>query len=135
MSKETRKFIKVSDVMTPRIETIDGLDTVDHAINQMREKGFGSLIIERRDESDEYGLVTVQHIARHVIEANLSPERISVYEIMEKPVLTVDKSMNIRYAIRLMERLDQLRCLVIDNGKAVGIVTMFDMVIHYMDEV
>jgi len=135
MSKEIRKFVKVSDVMTPRIETIDGLDTVDHAINQMRKKGFGSLIIERRDESDEYGLVTVQHIARHVIEANLSPERISVYEIMEKPVLTVDKSMNIRYAIRLMERLDQLRCLVIDNGKAVCIVTMFDMVIHYMDEV
>ena len=135
MNKEANKFVKVSDVMTPRIETIDGLETVDFAINQMREKNFGSLIIERRDESDEYGLITVQQIARHVIEPNLSPKRVSVYEIMEKPVLTVDKNMNIRYAIRLMERLGELRCLVIDNGKAVGIVTMFDMVIHYMDEV
>jgi len=134
MSKETEKFIKVSDVMTPRVETIEGLETIDTAIRQMREKGFGSLIVAKRDESDEYGLVTVQHIARHVIEPNLAPERVSVYEIMEKPVLTVHRDMNIRYAIRLMERLGELRCLVIHDGEAVGIVTMLDMVTHYMDD-
>jgi CBS domain-containing protein len=134
MSKETRKYVKVRDVMTTNIETIEGLETVDVAIKQMREKKFGALIVSKRDESDEYGLVTVQDIARHVIEPDLSPDRVSIYEIMEKPVLTVHGDMNIRYAIRLMERVDQLRCLVIDNNEAVGIVTMLDMVTHYMDE-
>ena len=48
--------------------------------------------------------------------------------------MTVHGDMNIRYAIRLMERVNQLRCLVIDNNKAVGIVTMLDMVTRYMDQ-
>ena len=137
MSSETKRskpYVKVRDVMTPHVETIDGLETVDTAIKHMRDHRFGALIVSRRDESDEYGLVTVQNIARNVIEPNLSPERVSVYEIMEKPVLTVHGDMNVRYAIRLMERVDQLRCLVIDNNEAVGIVTMLDMVTRYMDE-
>ena len=134
MSEETKRYLQVREVMTPDIETIEGLEKVDVAIKKMREKNFGALIVERRDDSDEYGLITVQNIARHVIEPNLAPERVSVYEIMEKPVLTVNSCMNIRYAIRLMERVDQLRCLVTDNNEAVGIVTMFDMVVRYMDE-
>ncbi len=131
MSEKT--FVKVRDVMTKNVDTIEGLSTIDEAITQMREKRFGALIVARRDESDEYGFVTVQDIARHVIEPNLAPERVMVYEIMEKPVLTVHGDMNIRYAIRLLERIDQLRALVIDNNnEAVGIVTMLDMVTRYM---
>ena len=52
---------------------------------------------------------------------------------MKKPVLTVQCDMNIRYAIRLLDQIDQMRALVIENGKAIGIITMYDMVIRYMD--
>ncbi len=52
---------------------------------------------------------------------------------MNKPVLSVRPDMNIRYAIRLLEQINHIRALVIKDGKAVGIVTMYDMVIHYMD--
>lgn len=130
---EKKKYIKVRDVMTPEVETIDGLATVAEAIQHMKEKHYGALIVDKRDESDEYGFITVQGIARDVIEKNLSPDRVSVYEIMRKPILTVHGDMNIRYAIRLLEQLGQGRALVIDSGKAVGIVTVYDMVIHYMD--
>ncbi|MCB1529586.1 MAG: CBS domain-containing protein [Rhodospirillales bacterium] len=130
---ERKKYIQVREVMTPEIETIDGLASIAEAIVHMKEKHYGALIVNKRDESDEYGFVTVQGIAREVIEKNLSPERVHVYEIMRKPVLTVHGDMNIRYAIRLLEQVNQGRALVIDNGKAVGIVTVYDMVIHYMD--
>jgi len=129
-----KNYNKVREVMIPKVETIDGLATVADAICQMRANGFDSLIVAKRDESDEYGLVTVQTIARRVIEPNLSPERVNVYEIMEKPVLSVHGDMNIRYAIRLLERMNQLRALVIDENKAVGIVTMLDMVLRYIDQ-
>lgn len=130
---DNKEYIKVRDVMTPEVETIDGLATVAEAIQHMKEKGYGALIVDKRDEGDEYGFITVQGIACLVIEKNLSPDRVSVYEIMRKPILTVHGDMNIRYAIRLLEQLGQGRALVIDNGKAVGIVTVYDMVIHYMD--
>ena len=132
MSK--KKYDKVREVMTPKVEIIDGLATVADAIQKMRENRFGSLIVAKRDESDEYGFVNVQAIARLVIEPNLSPERVSVYEIMEKPVLSVHGDMNIRYAIRVLERANQLRALVIDDNKASGIVTLLDMVLRYIDQ-
>lgn len=134
MSTEKKRYVTVRDVMTPHVDTIEGLATVEEAIRAMRERRYGALIVSRRDETDEYGLVTVQNIARQVIEPNLSPERVSIYEIMEKPVLTVHGDMNIRYAIRLLERVNELRALVIDkNNEAVGIVTMLDMVTRYLD--
>jgi len=129
----TEKFSRVRDVMTQELETIDGLASVAEAIQHMKTKRYGALIVEKRDESDEYGLVTVQSIARNVIEKDLSPERVSIYEIMRKPVLSVHSEMNIRYAIRLLDQVDQMQALVIEDGKAIGIVTVYDMVIHYMD--
>ncbi len=130
---QRKKYIQVRDVMTPEVETIDGLASIAEAIEHMKEKRYGALIVDKRDESDEYGFITVQGIARNVIEKNLSPDRVNVYEVMRKPVLTVHSDMNIRYAIRLLEQVNQGRALVIEDGKAVGIVTVYDMVIHYMD--
>ena len=86
-----------------------------------------------RSVSIYYGFITVQAIARHIIEPDRSPDRVNVYEIMEKPVLTIHGDMNIRYAIRLLEHVNQLRALVIDGNEAVGIITMLDMVLRYLD--
>lgn len=133
MSGQT-SYIKVRDVMTAQLETIDGMATVAEAIKLMRAKHYGSLIVDRRDESDEYGFVTVQEIARQVIEQNLSPDRVNVYQIMRKPVIAVRGDMNIRYAIRLLDQVNKHRALVMEDNKAIGIVTMYDMVIHYMDQ-
>lgn len=128
-----KSYIRVKDVMARDLETIEGLATVEHAIQTMKSKNFGALIVGKRDESDEYGFISVQDIARAVIEPNLSPDRISVYEIMTKPVLTVHSEMNIRYAIRQLEQLGQNRALVVEQGEAIGVITMYDMVMHYMD--
>lgn len=129
-----KSFDKVRDVMTPGVKTIDGLATVADALRQMRENRFGSLIVAKRDDGDEYGIVTVQDIARRVIEPNLSPQRVSVYEIMEKPALSVRGDMNIRYAIRVLERMHQPSALVVDDNRAVGVVSLMDMVFRYIDE-
>lgn len=132
---ETPDYVKVSDVMTPQVETVDRLATVADAIEVMRSQNYGALIIDRRDESDEYGVITVQGIAQKVIEPNLSPDRVQVYEIMEKPVVTIHRDMNIRYAIRLLDHLNQMRALVVGvHGKVIGIVTMYDMVMRYMQD-
>lgn len=133
MNASKKEYIKVRDVMSQDLETIEGLATVADAIQQMKAKNFGALIVNKRDDSDEYGFITVGDIARQVIEKNLSAERIHVYEIMHKPVLSVCGDMNIRYAIRLLDQLNHNRALVTDEGKAVGIITMYDMVMHYMN--
>ncbi|WP_339855009.1 CBS domain-containing protein [uncultured Nisaea sp.] len=124
-------YVKVEDVMSGNPHVIDGLATVRNAIDLMREHNVSSLVIERRDDRDEYGVVTVGDIAAHVASKDRSPERTSVYEIMSKPVLSVDVGMDIKYAIRMLNRFKLTRALVTRQGDMVGIVTLRDMVVRY----
>jgi len=130
-----KSYVKVEDVMSTTIATIDATATVQEAVVKMRDAGVSSLVAERRDASDEYGLVVVSDIAKHVIAENRSPERVNVYEIMSKPVLTVPKDMNIRYAVRLLVQFGLSRGLVVDEHRApVGIVTLRDLVLRHTDD-
>ena len=99
----------------------------------MRNNSISSLVIDRRDERDEFGLVVVSDIAEKVIAQGRSLARTNVYEIMSKPVLTVDGAMDIKYALRLLGRFGLSRALVTDDGALVGIVTMRDMVFRYLE--
>jgi len=126
------KIISVRDVMSPSIHKIGGLATVREAIDLLRQHAVSSLIIDRRHKGDEFGIVVVEDIALKVIGEDRSPERTNVYEIMSKPVVTVDADMDIKYAIRLLGRFRLSRALVTDKGKAVGLVSMRDMVLRFV---
>ncbi len=130
--KEENTRTNVGEVMTPSPRVIDGLATVREAVELMRSGGISSLVIDRRDERDEFGLVVVSDIAEKVIAQGRSLARTNVYEIMSKPVLTVDGAMDIKYALRLLGRFGLSRALVTDGGALVGIVTMRDMVLRYL---
>ncbi|MDP7549040.1 MAG: CBS domain-containing protein, partial [Alphaproteobacteria bacterium] len=82
--------IKVSQVMRTEVHMIDPMTPVREAMRLMRQREVSSLVIARRDEHDELGLVVVSDIANAVIAKNLSPDRVDVYEIMSKPVITLD---------------------------------------------
>ena len=125
-------YTSVQDVMTPSPKVIDGLATVEEAIALMRDRQISSLVIDRRHKGDEYGLVAVADIAKKVIGQDRSPKRTSVYQIMNKPVQTVDCEMDIKYAIRLLDRFGISRALVTESGNLVGLVTLRDMVLRYM---
>lgn len=60
-------FVRVSDVMTPSVRTIDRSATVLQAIKDLRQHRVSSLVVERRDETDEFGVVTVTDIAKKVV--------------------------------------------------------------------
>ena len=128
-----RKHIQVREVMTPMPVPVDGLATVRDALNRMREASVRSLVVERRRPGDEYGIVVVSDIANKVIARNRSLDRTNVYEIMSKPVLTVDAVMEIKYAIRLLSKFGLSRSLVVDHNEAVGFVTLKDLVFRYID--
>jgi len=129
-------FIKVAEVMTPSVHTIDRTATVEDAIVRMRSHGVSSLAVNRRDMADEFGLLSVSDIAREVIAKERAPDRVNVYEIMSKPVLTVHEDMDIKYAVRLLVRFGVSRAVVVGPDRApVGIVTLRDMVLrHAPDE-
>jgi len=125
-------IVRVRDVMTPDVKTIDRMQTVAEAIEMMRHTGVSSLIVERRNENDEFGLIVVSDIATKVIGPDKSPDRVNVYDVMTKPVITVHEDMDIRYAVRLLGHFRISRALVIDHMRPpLGIVTLRDMVLRH----
>ncbi len=127
-------FTPVRAVMTADPQVVDGLATVSQAVALMRRHDVSSLVIDKRHEGDEYGIVVVHDIAEKVIGADRSPDRTAVYEIMSKPVLTVDAEMDIKYAVRLLARVGLSRSLVTEGGKLIGIVTLRDMALRYLGD-
>ena len=128
----SRGYVTAGEVMTPSPKMVHGLATVRDAIEIMREHVISSVVVEKRYEGDEYGLLVVADIATKVIAQDRSPERTNVYEIMTKPVICVDQAMDIKYACRLLAKFGISRALVTDGGEVVGIVTLRDMVLRYL---
>ena len=127
MTEET--YIRVRDVMTASPIVVDGLATARQAIELMREHGVNSIVIDKRDAEDEYGILAVHDVAEHIVSPGRSPDRVNVYEIMSKPVMSVDVDMNIKYAVRLLIRFRLTRALALEQGKVAGIVTLRDLVL------
>ena len=122
--------LRVGDVMTPELHSIDGLATVSEAMALMKRHGVEALAVNRRDGTDEVGLILVSDVAREVVARNRSPDRVNVYEIMSKPVLTLPPDMLTRYAARLLVRFQISRSIVVDRDRSpIGFVTLHDLVI------
>ncbi len=124
------KLIRVRDVMRTEFEVIDGMATIAQALAVMKERSADCLIVNKRNQEDEYGLLLISDIARQVLAKDRAPERVNVYEVMVKPVLAVDPAMDIRYCARLFTHFDLTRAPVIDNGRMVGFVSFTDLVIR-----
>ena len=120
--------IKVREVMPREVRMIDSLASVREAMNKMKEFGFSSLIVERRDTDDEYGVIAITDISDQVVTKNLSFDRVNVYEIMRKPIISVHPEMDIRYAINLINRFKLSRAIVLDGDQnLLGIVTLREL--------
>lgn len=128
MSEE--KVVRVSDVMKSHFDIIDGKLTVEDALKTMKHVETKTLIVDKRHDDDEYGMVLLSDIAKHVLAVDRSPERVNVYEIMTKPVMTVRPNMDIRYCARLFDRFGLSRAPVLKHGRVVGIVSFTDMVLR-----
>ncbi len=127
-------FTHVRSLMRPSPGIVDGLATVQQALDMMRRENVGALIIDRRHEGDEYGIIVLSDIASRVIAENRAPARTSVYEVKSKPVVSVNADMDIKYAIRLLSRFDLSRALVTEGGQLVGLVSLREMVFRYIPE-
>ncbi len=129
----TRDWGNVRDVMRTDVTEVDGKLDVLSALKIMRKVGATSLIVKRRDDSDEYGMLLFSDVAKEVIAKDRAPERVNVYEIMAKPVISVRPDMKIRNCARLFDNFGISHAPVIDSDKIVGIVSFYLLVLHGLD--
>ena len=121
--KDHKTIIRVKDVMKTDFGTIDGTATVAEALMKMKTLKTAVLIVNKRHEDDEYGMINSGDIARHVLAKDRAPDRVNVYEVMTKPVISVHPDMDIRYCSRLFADFNLVRAPVLENNQVIGMVS------------
>lgn len=123
------KIVRVRDVMKSDLDIVDGMLTVADALRSMKFPETRTLIVNKRDADDEYGIVVFRDMAKKVLARNSSPERVNIYEIMAKPVVSVHPDMDVRYCTRLFDRFGLSRAPVLEDQKIIGLVSYTDIVL------
>jgi len=125
-----KSLVRVRDVMRPDFDLVDGMATVAEVLKNSEHPESKCFIVDLRHDNDEYGIVLLSDIAKFVLARDKSPERVNIYEIMSKPVISVDPDMDIRYCARLFENFGLSRAPVIENHKVVGVIGYTDIVLR-----
>ena len=129
MIDSDKKVINVRDVMKTNFDMVDGRITVAEALETMKHVETKTLIVDKRNDDDEYGMVLISDIAKRVLGEDRSPARVNVYEVMTKPLLPINPEMDIRYCARFLDRFGLSRAPVIEHGKVIGIISFTDLVL------
>jgi predicted transcriptional regulator len=127
--KPANPIVRVAEVMKSGVDIVDGMTTVADALKNMKYPETRTIIVDKRNEDDEFGVVMFRDIAKRVLAPDLSPNRVNMYEIMSKPVMGVDPRMDIRYCTRLFDNFGLSRAPVIQDGKIIGLVSYTDIVL------
>lgn len=125
-----RTWVPIRQIMRTDVTLVDGRIDILEAMRIMKKVQATCLIVEKRRENDEYGMLLFSDVAKQVIAKDRAPERVNVYEIMAKPVISVRPDMDIRYCARLFDNFGISHAPVIENDKVVGIVSYYLIVLE-----
>jgi len=121
--------LEISNMMTKKIETIEGRASVQDAAKKMKNVNVSSLIVVD-DKGKPQGLVTERDLVRKVCINDAPMSRVSNLEIMSSPIITIDSNSSASAAVDTMLR-DNIRHLMVvdknDANKPVGIITPLDL--------
>ena len=123
-----KKIIKARDVMHEKHLELDGMATVKEALDAMKAENASVIIVKKRHEHDAFGILLLSDIAKKVLARDRASRRVNVYEIMSKPVISLDPDMDVRHCARLFDRFGLSNVPVVENGVVLGIVSFNELV-------
>jgi len=123
---DDKELVRVRDIIKTRF------DTLARAPETMTYVETETLIVRKRHADDTIGMVEISGISRQESARDQAPDRVDVYEIMPKPVLSVDPAIDIRHRARGFARFDLSRGPVGEDGEVLGIVSLTDLVVNGM---
>jgi CBS domain-containing protein len=114
------------------VRSVDPDDPVLEAIRAMAEHHVGALLVIQNNEL--LGIVSERDYARKVILLGRSSADTPVREIMTTPVVTVTALTTLDECMRLVTTRRVRYLPVVDNGRAVGVVSIGDLVKATIEE-
>ncbi|HVH04480.1 MAG TPA: CBS domain-containing protein [Myxococcota bacterium] len=118
----------VRDVMTPDPIVLDLTATVRDAARAMRARDIGDVLVA--NEGRFWGILTDRDIVvRAVAEHAEAPGLCKLADVCTTDVECLGPDEDVMAAIRVMERSAVRRIPVVEEGRAIGVVTLGDLAV------
>ena len=116
----------IRNAMTSNPCSIDAGKSVAYAAKMMRDEDVGIAPIVEGDRL--VGVLTDRDVAVRVVAEGLDPERVKVFEVASRDVVTLDPGQDLDEALRLMARHQVRRLPVVEeDGRVVGVLAQADV--------
>ncbi len=119
-------IVLVRDAMSKDVKVVRPDTLVKEVVATMNKFDIGSIVVLQSDRP--VGIITERDILKRTVEPCLAPEALRAREVMSSPVTTINATVSIDEAAKIMAKKRIKRLLVMDNGKLVGIITFTDIV-------
>lgn len=95
--------------------------TIAEAAGIMDKKVIGSVLVE--EDNKVIGMMTERDILRKVVAAGRKCEDVTVKDIMNFPLITIDSEASLEEGSELMAKHKIRRLIVTENNNIIGIIT------------
>ena len=121
----------VSSFMTKNVKTETEDQNIQSACRSMHQNDIGSIVIVKRDTSnDNYkptGIITERDVVRIVGSLDQSLLKQPLRELMSKPLITITPNNSLKDALQIMQQKKIRRLIIVENERVVGIITTKDL--------
>lgn len=124
MAKAKTKFVR--DVMTVNPLSLEASATVRDAAVAMRGADIGDVIV-LKDEKSICGIVTDRDLVIRALAEDKDPKTTKLAEICSRELTTVSPETPVDTAVDLMRQKAVRRLPVVEDGHAIGIVSIGDL--------
>lgn len=120
--------MKISDVMTKTVASLNAEDTIKYAAELMKEHNIGSIPV-CRDET-VVGIITDRDIAIRTVADGENSLKQKVKDVMSSNPVVGSPEMDIHDAARIMSERQIRRLPIVENNNLVGIVALGDLAVE-----
>ncbi len=120
--------MKVKDLMTKDVATLNAEDSVEQAAKIMKEHNIGSVPV--CDGENVIGIITDRDIALRSVAEGENVKNQKVREVMSSNPVLANPDMDVHDAARIMSERQIRRLPVVDKSNIVGIVSLGDLAVE-----
>jgi CBS domain-containing protein len=123
--------VSVSAFMTKNVKTETEDQNIQSACRNMHQNNIGGIVIVKKDSLDGHykptGIITERDVVRIIGSLDQSLLKLPLRELMSKPLVTITPKNSLKDALQIMQQKNIRRLVIVENERAIGIITAKDL--------
>jgi CBS domain-containing protein len=120
--------MKVSEVMTTEVESVQMNSTLEEAASIMKVENVGAVPVVDEDD-DLVGIITDRDIVVRCVAEGKNPAETNVEEVLSHELETIEPDVEVEEAAQLMAERQIRRLPVCEDGELVGMLSIGDLAV------